>query len=177
MIVAPSALASGNNLMLGTDLREPALIYDRPISGGLYDSRTSNPSYQLDLGVDLRKELTAMKTPEELSQTELAEQTKLLRQRGESQAVFLTDYHLRFSGPFASLAFALVAMPLSLRAPRDERLLGLIYTFLLVLTYYVIYFMCKLMGHNEFLPPWLAAWMMNIVFGVISLFIFIFSRK
>ena len=33
------------------------------------------------------------------------------------------------------------------------------------------------MGHNEFLPPWLAAWLMNIVFGVISLFIFVFSRK
>ena len=67
-----------------------------------------------------------MKTPQELSQTELAEQTKLMQQRGESPAVDMTDFHLRFCGPFASLAFALVAMPLSLRAPRDERLLGLI---------------------------------------------------
>lgn len=177
MIVAPTALAKGNDLTLGTDTREPAIIYEQPSSGGLYDSYTTNPSYQLNLGTDLRKELTAMKTPAELSQTELAEQTKLLRQRGESQAVYMTDFHLRFSGPFASLAFALVAMPLSLRAPRDERLLGLIYTFMLVMVYYVIFFVCKLMGHNEFLPPWLAAWMMNIVFGVISLFIFVFSRK
>ena len=177
MIVAPSALATGDNLTLGTDMREPAIIYDQPSKGGLYDSYSTNPTYQLNLGTDLRKELTAMKTPQELSQTELAEQTKLLQQRGESDAVYMTDFHLRFSGPFASLAFALVAMPLSLRAPRDERLLGLIYTFLLVMVYYVIFFMCKLMGHNEFMPPWLAAWMMNIVFGVISLFIFVFSRK
>jgi lipopolysaccharide export system permease protein len=177
MIVAQSGVATGENLTLGTDMREPAIIYDRPSTGGLYDSYSTNPSYQMNLGLDLRRELTAMKTPQELSQTELAEQSKVLQQRGESQAVYLTDFHLRFSGPFASLAFALVAMPLSLRAPRDERLLGLIYTFLLVMTYYVIYFVCKLMGHNEFLPPWLAAWLMNIVFGVISLFIFLFSRK
>jgi len=50
------------------------------------------------------------------------------------------------SGAFASLAFALVAMPLSLRAPRDERLLGLILSFVLVMLYYLLYFMGKMMG-------------------------------
>jgi lipopolysaccharide export system permease protein len=177
MIVAPTGVVNGDSVVLGTDMREPALIYDQPTEGGLYDSYTANPSYSLNLGTDLRKELTQMKTPQELSQTELAEQSKLLRQRGVPESTYMTDFHLRFSGPFASLAFALVAMPLSLRAPRDERMLGLIWTFLLVLSYYVIYFTCKLMGYNEFLPPWLAAWLMNIVFAVISLFIFLFSRK
>ena len=71
----------------------------------------------------------------------------------------------------------LVAMPLSLRAPRDERLLGLIITFILVLVYYTIFFISKLMGYNEVLVPWLAAWMQNIVFAVIALFIFVISRK
>lgn len=177
MIVATSAQANGNTLLLGNGSYAPAMIYTQPSNGGLYDSYIVNPTYQLNLGVDLRKELTPIKTPEELSQTEIAEQTKQLHQRGESDAVLNTDFHLRFSGPFASLAFALVAMPLSLSAPRDERLLGLIYTFILVMIYYVIYFTCKLMGHSEALAPWLAAWMMNIVFGVISLFIFVFIRK
>jgi lipopolysaccharide export LptBFGC system permease protein LptF len=162
---------------MGTDARAPAFIYERPTGGGLYDNNTRDPSYRLELGVDLAKQFTQMRTPQELSQAELAEQSKVKRQRGENLAQDLTDFHLRFSGPFASLAFALVAMPLSLRSPRDERLLGLIWTFLLVLAYYVIFFTCKMMGYNEFMPPWLAAWMMNIVFGAISLFIFIFSRK
>ena len=68
-------------------------------------------------------------------------------------------------------------MPLSLRAPRDERLLGLIISFVLVLVYYTIYFLSKLMGYNEVLPPWLAAWSMNIMFAFISFGIFAFSRK
>jgi lipopolysaccharide export LptBFGC system permease protein LptF len=48
---------------------------------------------------------------------------------------------------------------------------------LLAMVYYTIYFVSKQMGYNEVLPPWLAAWMMNIVFAIMSLFIFMFSRK
>jgi lipopolysaccharide export system permease protein len=177
LMTAETAQTTGNRLVLGTDLRSPAVIFDKQIQGKLYERNTIEPSTSVDLGVDLKTQVTALKTPQELTQTELAEQSKLKEQRGENPAMDRTDFHLRFSGPFASLAFALVAMPLSLKAPRDERLLGLIWCFLLVMLYYVIFFICKQMGYNGFIQPWIAAWTMNIVFGVLSLFIFVFSRK
>jgi len=177
LVTAQNAFTVGKGLLMGVDMRAPAVVYDHQNQDGLYEYHRTEPTQSITLGADLKTQFTDMKTPQELSQTELAEQSKIKRQRGENLAVDLTDFHLRFSGPFASLAFALVAMPLSLRAPRDERLLGLIWTFLLCLAYYVMYFTCKMMGYNALLPPWLAAWAMNIVFGVLSLGIFVSSRK
>jgi lipopolysaccharide export system permease protein len=176
-VTATRGMAVGNTLQLGTRNDAPAYSYGGADEHGLYDEHTAEATKTIQLGLDLKKQFTQMKTPQELSQTELAEQSKLKKERGENPAADETDYHFRFSGPFASLAFALVAMPLSLKAPRDERLLGLIFTFVLVLVYYTVYFLSLQLGHNGFLPPWLAAWMMNIVFAFISLGIFIFSRK
>ena len=174
-------------LTLGVNLATPAHVFDHfstdaKILGNkekvkLYDMYINEPSQKYNLGLALAEQYTQIKTPQELTQTDLAEQSRVKKARGESIAHELTDYHLRYSGPFASLAFALVAMPLSLKAPRDERLLGLIISFILVLVYYTIYFLSKLMGYNEVLPPWLAAWMMNILFAFISFGIFAFSRK
>jgi len=177
LVISSTASTVDDELALGRDIRSPAIVYDKPDKDGLYSYHTKEPIDTIDIGVDLKTQFTEIKTPQELSQTELAEQSRIKQQRGENPAVDQTDFHLRFSGPFASLAFALVAMPLSMRAPRDERLLGLILSFVLVMLYYLIFFVSKLMGYNEILPPWLGAWMMNIVFGVISLFIFVFSRK
>ena len=177
LVVAKNAQTQDENLLMGLSAGSPAIMYDNFDEHMLYGAYSREPTERINLGVDLKTQLTQMKTAEELTQTELAEQAKVKRQMGENVAQDETDFHLRFSGPFASLAFALVAMPLSLRAPRDERLLGLVITFILVLIYYTIFFISKLMGYNEVLPPWLAAWMQNIVFAVISLFIFVFSRK
>ncbi len=177
MVVSITGVTTEEILNLGTNQRQPAMIYNDSDEDGLFSSYETEPQARIDLGVDLRSQITEIKTPQELSQTDLAEQSKVKRQRGENTAIDDTDYHLKFSAPFASLAFALVAMPLSLRAPRDERLLGLIWSFMLVMLYYLIWFVSKLMGYNEVLPPWLGAWMMNLVFVFISLTIFAMSRK
>lgn len=177
MVVSSSAQTEGDDLILGQSAGAPAYVYDKVGDGDLYEGYDRESTDQIPLGLDLRTQLTQMKTPEELTTTELAEQAKTKQALGENPAKDATDYHLRFSGPFASLAFALLAMPLSLRAPRDERLLGLILCFVLAMLYYTVYFISKMMGYNEVLPPWLAAWMKDIVFGIIAMFIFIFSRK
>jgi lipopolysaccharide export LptBFGC system permease protein LptF len=176
-VTAKQATAIGTTLQLGTRSDEPAYSYGAADESGLYNQHSIEATKTVTLGLDLKKQFTEMKTPQELSQTELAQQTAIKEQRGENTAKEQTALQFRFSGPFASLAFALVAMPLSLKAPRDERLLGLILSFVLVLVYYTVYFLSLQLGNNGFLPPWLAAWMMNIVFAFISLGIFIFSRK
>ena len=177
MIVASNGVAAGDILTLGANQQAPAMVYDNADESGLYSEFRREPTARLDLGADLKNQITEIKTPQELSQAELAQQSTIKKQRGENTAIDETDYHLRFAAPFASLAFALVAMPLSLRAPRDERLLGLIWSFILVLVYYLIWFVSKLMGYNEVLPAWLGAWMMNIVFLCLSIFIFAMTRK
>lgn len=172
-----SGLVDGDRLVLGLDQRQPAVVYSLDQQKDLYTSSQREPSTTVNLGLDLKSHFTDLKTPQELTQADLARQSSQKKQLGESVTVDETDLHLRFSGPFASLAFALVAMPLSLRAPRDERLLGLILSFVLVMLYYLLYFVGKMMGYSGVLPPWIGAWMMNMVFGFIALCIFVYSRK
>ena len=45
------------------------------------------------------------------------------------------------------------------------------------MSYYTVYYVAKLMGYNEILPPFFAAWMQNIIFAAIAVFIFSVSRK
>ncbi len=144
---------------------------------GLVVKRETQPYVQLSLGLPLKDLYSTIKTPEQLSREELERQTRFKRQVGLNPAKDATDFHLKFSIPFASLFLALVAVPLSLRAPRDERLLGLVFVYILGTGYYLVHFVSKLMGYNEILPPALAAWMQNIVFFFIGIIIFAFSRK
>jgi lipopolysaccharide export system permease protein len=176
-MTSEQAFSQGKMLTMGMDQRLPATVYNKFSKEELYSSAAQEPSLPVNLGFDLKQQFTDLKTPQELTTAELARQTRAKAAVGESSSVDQTDWHLRFSGAFASLAFALVAMPLSLKAPRDERLLGLILSFLLVMLYYLLYFMGKLMGYNEVLPPWLGAWLMNITFGFIALGVFVYSRK
>ncbi len=144
---------------------------------GLIDNRQKRSYASLLLGIPLADVFTDIKTPEELSREELQRQTELKRQLGVNPAKDATDFFLKFSIPFACLFLSLVAMPLSLRAPREERLLGLVITFVLVMSYYTIYYVGKLMGYNEILPPLFAAWLQNIVYALVAMFIFTVSRK
>ena len=144
---------------------------------GQVQTMESLPSANIDLGLELHQIYSDIRTPAQLTREELKRQQAIKKELGTSADRDLTDLWLKYSAPFAPLAFALVAMPLSLRAPRDERLLGLIFTFLLVFFYYVLYFTAKIMGYNGVIPPWLAAWLMNIVFFGLSVLIFATSRK
>jgi len=151
-------------------------IYDTDAEG-LVTARSTQSFSSLPLGIPLQDIQSRIRTPEELSREELQRQSELKRQLGVNPAKDLTDFYLKFSVPFACLFLALVAMPLSLRAPRDERLLGLVIAFVLMGMYYFIYFVSKLMGYNEILPPFLAAWMQNIVYAGVAALIFAVSRK
>jgi len=144
--------------------------------GNLVSARKSVQE-KISIGLKLNQIYSTIRTPQELTREELMQQQQVKQQLGMNSSRDATDYWLKFAIPFASLAFALVAMPLSIRAPRDERLLGLILTFLLVLAYYIVSFITKLMGYSGALPPFIAAQTANIVFAVASAFILANSRK
>jgi len=108
-----------------------------------------------------------------------------------------TEYYFKFSIPLACLAFVLVGVPVSLRGPRDERNLGIILTFILVMIYYIIFFICRTLGSRGLLipgdvdigeltllakganlfPPQMAGWLAPGAFLVASVFLIWRARK
>jgi lipopolysaccharide export LptBFGC system permease protein LptF len=101
----------------------------------------------------------------------------------------LVGYYFKYSIPLACLAFVLVAVPVSLRGPRDERNLGIILTFALVMVYYIIFFTCREVGSRGLIipdnlqfmgmtiakkgtnlfPPHIAGWLPPLVFFIASI--------
>lgn len=108
-----------------------------------------------------------------------------------------TEYYFKYSIPFACLAFVLVAVPVSLRGPRDERNLGIIMSFILVMAYYIVFFIARTFGSRglivaqdlmvggfkliekgtNFFPPQLAGWLAPGVFLLASTFLIYRARK
>ncbi|MCC7478478.1 LptF/LptG family permease [bacterium] len=162
---------------------------------------------RIDIGTKL-SEYPLTPHPTELSATDL--RTRIQRNRDSLAArkfpdpgLFarfnrdMTEYYFKYSIPLACLAFVLVAVPVSLRGPRDERNMGLILTFVLVMIYYVIFFTCREVGSrgvmvqkpiivagktivpqggNAF-PPYIAGWLAPSVFFVGAAFLIWKARK
>jgi lipopolysaccharide export system permease protein len=81
-----------------------------------------------------------------------------------------TEWHLKFSIPFASFFAILIAAPLGLQAVRQTgRYGGVAVAIVLVFIYYVLLSLGRSMGKAGLLEPWLAAWMPNMGFGGIGL--------
>jgi len=81
------------------------------------------------------------------------------------------DYHLRFSIPLSCLIFALMAAPLSLRFARGGSFWGILLSIVLGFIYYNTIFFAKIFGGNGVVPPWVAGWSQDILFGAFALFL------
>lgn len=88
-----------------------------------------------------------------------------------------TEYFMRYSLPLASIVLVLIAVPLSLTGPRDERNLGVIISFVLVMLYYAFYFTFKQLGYEHSIPAVVAGWGPTAIFAVAAIFFLIRARK
>ena len=63
------------------------------------------------------------------------------------------------------------AAPLSLRFARGGSFWGILLSIVLGFVYYNIIFFAKIVGANGAIPPALAGWSQNILFGLLALFL------
>ncbi len=132
------------------------------------------------------------KSPQELSSRELlmriqeraglidlleSKESKIDPTVYQNQSLDMTEYFLKFSIPFASVVFVLVAVPLSLRGPRDERNLGIIQAFILIMVYYIFFFSFRMLGGVGIVPPALSAWAPTSIFAAASVWLILRARK
>ncbi|HEX4997238.1 MAG TPA: LPS export ABC transporter permease LptG [Terriglobia bacterium] len=84
----------------------------------------------------------------------------------EERTSFQSEFHRRLAIPCASLAFALIGLPLGVSTARGSKSVGLVLSLILMLAYYL----AVIAGTgNPNLPPALAAWAPNIVFAAFGL--------
>jgi len=117
---------------------------------------------------DLKKFFSNQRTPQEMSSKELRQQIDILQQAGANTKSFEVDLHMKYSIPFSGLIFVLLGVPLGLRVKRGSKATGIILSFVLVLLYYIFLSATRSFGRGDILAPLLAAWLPNIVFGVLG---------
>ena len=110
--------------------------------------------------------------PHTMSFTELREFIDKQQENGLSVASYMADLHNKFAFPMVIFLVAFIALPFSLQPARSGSMAfsiiaGVTVSFL----YYAVHSFSIAMGRAEIWPAFLAAWMANIVIGVVALFL------
>jgi lipopolysaccharide export LptBFGC system permease protein LptF len=165
------------------------------------------PEVKIDIGTRV-VEYGLDPNPQELTSGEL--RTRIARTRDRIAALAFpnpnlqtrylkdwTEYYFKYSIPCACIALMLVAVPVSLRGPRDERNMGIILSFVLMMIYYIIFFSARVLGSrgmimtqdivigghkvvgqgDNIFHPMIAGWMAPTLFIIAAVWLIVKARK
>lgn len=132
--------------------------------------------YSMNLERAIQDFWVNQRTAQEMTTSELMRHINQLSGSGtsyQSKAIndFALDFHLRFSIPLSCLIFALMAAPLSLRFARGGSFWGILLSIVLGFIYYNCIFFAKVVGSSGAIPPAVAGWFQDVVFGLLALFL------
>ena len=90
---------------------------------------------------------------------------------GSREAVrkFYVDLYAKLALPFASVVVVLLGAPLAVSSTRGGTLLGMGLAISAALAFYGVQAVCLALGKGGVLPPLLAAWGANLVFGALGI--------
>jgi lipopolysaccharide export system permease protein len=135
-----------------------------------------------DVRLDLASALSAEKKNGIKSRTEmsLSELTTTLGNRGLKEEVLrelAIELNKKLTVPLSCLVFALIAMPLGIRAHRSVRARGFTIGIFLVLGYYLFLLGGEALVETGRLSPILGTWTPNGIFAVAGILLFSFSAR
>lgn len=110
-------------------------------------------------------------SPQEQTSKQLKAQIDTMKSGGVDTKSIEVDYYLKYSLPLATLFIALFAAPIGLRFARLGAFVGVAITIATVFFYYIIMSIARSMGNAGMIDPITAAWIENVVFGVVGVFL------
>lgn len=135
--------------------------YDRPAGG---------PPVPAGMSIDIASERAAFlepfKEPPQMTWGELRRYAAEVRGLGLASSRLRTEVALRAALPAACLVMALLAVPFGFRTGRRGVLAGLGLAAVLAVAFWGVFALCRGLGMAGALPPFLAAWGANLVFGL-----------
>lgn len=106
---------------------------------------------------------------DDMSMRELKRHIQLLTEQGEEPVEEWVEWHQRLSIPFANFIFVLLAAPLGIKPRRSSgSATGMGLSIIVIFIYYIIMMLGSALGGAGTIPPWLGAWLQNIIFLVIG---------
>lgn len=115
---------------------------------------------------------------EEFGFRELRALSQKLQEEGYDATRFRVDMHGRLATPFASVIMAFVGIPFALQKKRGASLsMGVTISVVIGISYHIIQAMLLAFGYSDVLPPIVAAWSPNLLFGLLGIWLMLMVRE
>ncbi len=109
------------------------------------------------------------RNPAEMDFGELQAYVAKLRASGARVTNYLVDLHLKLAFPLVNLIVVLIGASLATRLRMQGAALGFGLSVAIAFLYYAILRAGQALGHNGAVPPYLAAWAADLLFGSVGL--------
>ena len=138
---------------------------------GTFEREEKFQEARVNIGAAMSTLVPQQKTSREMSARELAGYIQAFQRGGLDVRSLRLDYYFKFTLPLAPLICVLLVGPLSLRFSRAGSLSGLLLAFLLTFAYQVLMAWSRSLGESGVLPPLVAAWSQDALFGALGLYL------
>jgi lipopolysaccharide export system permease protein len=115
--------------------------------------------------------------PDEMSYPELRAYVERLRASGSRVSNYLVDLHLKLAFPLVNLIVVMIGAPIATRLRMQSAALGFGLSVTISFLYYAFMRTGQALGHNGALPPYLAAWLGDLVFGAVGLVMMVQAQR
>lgn len=114
--------------------------------------------------------------PDQMSIAELSDQIDTLRNSGYDITKLRVAYYRKFAQALAPLVMVLLGLPFAFRVGRRGSLYGIGVALLLVLVYWATFAVFNALGLETLLPPAVAAWAPNALYGLLGFYLLLYVR-
>ncbi len=119
----------------------------------------------------------SMKAPEEMSFWELRNYTGKIRREGYDSARGEVDLNIKIAFPFISIVLTVVGIPLALRRRRGGIPLNITIGIGISLLFLLIFGLSRSLAISGVLPPILGAWMANLLFLFLGIYLMLAEQN
>jgi len=127
----------------------------------------------IPLNEGVEEVLSRSRTPAEMGISELRERIVRGRETGQRVDEYIVESHLKFSLPLATVVFVLLGGAVSLAFGPRSRAVGIVVGLVLVTVFQGVLWWTQTLGRRGAMDPGLAAWIPDLIFGAIGLFLFL----
>jgi lipopolysaccharide export system permease protein len=116
--------------------------------------------------------LKGERNPDEMNYLELAAFIGKLKKSGSRTERWEVDYHLKYAYPLTCVIMIFFGAPVAAVRKKGGAGMNIFLTLIICFSYWILIQTGRYMGYNQSLDPVHAAWIANVMFGVIGLYFF-----
>lgn len=131
----------------------------------------------IDLAEDGDFFARVIKSPKEMNYWELRDYVDRLESSGQKVPKLEMQVHNKIAMPVVSLIMVLVALPFSFRLGRQGALSGIGIAIIVGVVLFAVLAIFSTLGETEMIPTLVAAWSPNLLFALLSMYLFLGVRS